>query len=1083
MFKDSIAVQKSAPDSIALSPKDSSDGSLGQPIGLRFVSRPDGSPNIALSIVLQQQPTAQDRIRPLVRSGQLTFQLMLDLKDYRSGFFARQVFYSVYWKDGSSSFKLASSESQGAEARVAFSLTLNQNQSLDALTLMDYGTSSFFVKATINYRQVGEKRPIRIIGLWQDIAAYIGEHCDQNNTITKAGLSTLMPAMQNLNLLAAVDEENQPVIIPSALLTRVFLRQAGVILRQLVNDTLKDPVYELRNVNYLAGEFDYSETIAVSSIQSKDLEFNLGDLLAQSNVQLVPEQSIFLVAQQDQDPVRTVAVKLNVPTQTQRRGFEANAKIDELAVINGSLRTMSLAIQPVTSSIDYARPEAGVLNKVQLLNLLSVDLFSKKRAKSLPVVNDVNALYFEDRIYDKKAWYLPKFIIQMPALNEAPDNAPFQFTYESKGATNAGKPALTGRLRFVLQMITAEDTTAAILASGRTEILRVPLEQLSFSILLPFIDEADGQTKQYAFPANTTSDGDKITAEVEFSNDWLRLAYGALSTPGFQTSSMQVQIRYLFSCYNPVQGSIFDVIFGAKSLKTQVLYPKAKKSTEKIILENTDTTGYFDAEKLIYNHPRSNVALRLEARAQNNAGRALREDEHFMHTAVGLKPLQAVSPATIKPLVYLQADLLSSLKRIKYNLNTQSVQLALPLVFPCSTYGNFYQQLIDAELHSIGCQDAFKLGEIVYKEYEEISSLSDEQYVVYRSLAQPGRFVLLPERYCITRREVGEPDAYRPLIFLNALLDPEIPTNNKVEFRVTLQPDVPLFKIHQLEEKLKAYHPSPMIEYPTAVQHTGFNINWAIDPAIAATAENALIDASGPFISAYFKSDLPGWQLLKSVLASPGISGSIAVNLADGSQFLSNLLLKLDVVRGTWKNGPLHVSTEAGQTTLTNKTEGKINVIDLIRVTAGTDAESIPVEKTLEPDASCTIPATEGFLPTYTYAMGDPVAIEETRSFVEDIYGNFIIVNLLNFANHDLLQIEIEAKVQGVETLHKGTLTEVERVIEFDYILPLTSFLENFKLDFRITKIFNDRPAELTDWKVWDLNNGPLSITPDLLTN
>jgi hypothetical protein len=297
-----------------------------------------------------------------------------------------------------------------------------------------------------------------------------------------------------------------------------------------------------------------------------------------------------------------------------------------------------------------------------------------------------------------------------------------------------------------------------------------------------------------------------------------------------------------------------------------------------------------------------------------------------------------------------------------------------------------------------------------------------------------------------------------------------------------MQPDIPVFKIKQVSEKLKSYHHDPSVEYSVGVQNKGTDIAWAVDPTIAATSESDLSDASGPFISVYFSTDLPGWQLLKAVLTSPGLSGSIAINLADGSQFSSNLLIKLDTVRGPWVNGPLELQVLNGQVTLTNKTKGKINLSDMVRYEGSLAAETFAVGVTLDGDGATTVTASAGTVPVYSYALGDPVAIEETRSFVEDIYSNFIIINLVNFQNHNLIQLEVEAKVRGLDEVHRGTLTDTERVIDFDYILPLTSYLESFMLDIRVTKIFNDKPAELTPWIAWDLNNGPVSLTPDLLT-
>lgn len=78
---------------------------------------------------------------------------------------------------------------------------------------------------------------------------------------------------------------------------------------------------------------------------------------------------------------------------------------------------------------------------------------------------------------------------------------------------------------------------------------------------------------------------------------------------------------------------------------------------------------------------------------------------------------------------------------------------------------------------------------------------------------------MVPASFCISRRTAGETDAYRPLIFLNALIDSAVASNNRVELRATLEPDLPLFKLSALLEQLKAYDQNPKIHYPTDIPY------------------------------------------------------------------------------------------------------------------------------------------------------------------------------------------------------------------------------------------------------------------------
>jgi len=349
-------------------------------------------------------------------------------------------------------------------------------------------------------------------------------------------------------------------------------------------------------------------------------------------------------------------------------------------------------------------------------------------------------------------------------------------------------------------------------------------------------------------------------------------------------------------------------------------------------------------------------------------------------------------------------------------------------------------------------------------------------------LQQPGHFLVVPAVFCISRRAAGETNAYRPLIFLNAMIDSAVSANNRVELRVTLEPDLPLFKRSALLELLKAYDQNPIIHYPTDIPAEMVDFNWVMNSSVTASSEADILEVSGPFISVYFSMDLPNWQLMRSILNSPGVSGSVSFTLTDGSKLFSNLLLKLDQIRGPWQSGPLEVTTQDGQVRLTNRIERTIDVSDLVRYVGDSVAERVPVEISLTPGQTHTVSAGSGLQPVYSYLPGDPVAIEEVRSFVEDIYSNLIFINLLNFSNYNLLRLNVEARLQGLDSLYTAQLTEELPVVDIPVVLPLTTYLEKHVLDFRVIKIFNDRKAEMTDWIQWDLDTTvPISLTREIL--
>ena len=159
---------------------------------LQMVWRPDGSPRVSLSLVLIRQPATQENIRGLIQSGVLAFDLKL-AAGQKNQLFARQVRYQLFWNDHGQWLRLAESESSGTEARAAFAVNLNQEQSLDALSALQDLRPAFLVKAIGKYRRQGVPGIIKLSGSWHAIYQFIQQYSDFRGIVTWASLQALIP--------------------------------------------------------------------------------------------------------------------------------------------------------------------------------------------------------------------------------------------------------------------------------------------------------------------------------------------------------------------------------------------------------------------------------------------------------------------------------------------------------------------------------------------------------------------------------------------------------------------------------------------------------------------------------------------------------------------------------------------------------------------------------------------------------------------------------------------------------------------------------------------------------------------------
>ncbi len=1070
----------------------------------QLVYTSEQAPVLSLSLILSRQPEpTEDTVIPLINRGLLALTVQTGVtqevlnalstcsQQKFQRLFARRVEYTLLQTVHQElPGILAKAEGSGTEGRAGISIHLDRAQTLDVLSALDGVSSSLSLCATVHYRSASPPQVVQLSGSWGLIHDYLSLQVDEQGRLTQATLQALLPVMVDKGLLAVKHQDNSPAQLTGEQLHRLFMRQAMVILQP---DSVVDEAYLLRSRPHESFSLNYSETVEGSGLRSHELCTSLDHLIG-NTLRGNWEQHVHLMAQQPDATTAPVPRRVRATPSRTSRNPQTLMKV---AAMGNAVTSLSLAAHPNTFAVSpqklalIKRPELIAKRPELVVNQgmledIRIELPQKDVPQSLPVVTNPKAPYWRDRLDPKKLWYAPVLEVVPPLANGDPASSPFLFSFQRVGTTNTSQPALKGTLRVTLQQRQSEATSKA-LASVQGKALPVPLNHLTVALIVPFVDSVDGHVKRHRFSAAVSIEGDRVMATISLLNQWVRLAYGVVAIEDFQSTTAQVQVSYAFSGYVPIREQDLELAYGGKALHTPVVY----SPTEAAKLKGTT---FFDATSMSLVQPHAQLRFQpeeLDATRQDRRTTAASLTQ--LHTAnlsaINLnsnaitlnRPAVAAIPS-VRPQLTLAANVATLLQKVKYARRTQVRQQSQPLLFPCSQFGRFYQEIRRGTANAIGCQDALTLGQTRYQQYEEITELRTSSYQVHRSLQQPGQFLVIPARFCISRRSVGEADAYWPLIFLHALLDADTPANNRVELRTTLQPDLRVFERLELLEKLKGYDVNPTIHYPTDIPTETVDFNWHVEPEILANSEVEILNTEGPFISAYLRMDLPSWHLMRSVLVSPGLSGSFLLELADGTPFNVNLLLKLDHIRGPWEDGPLEITAESGELRLTNRVEQTVEVSDLVKFTGSARTHRTPVEVAIASDQSHTLKASSDLQPVYHYPPTDPIEIEEIRSFVEHIFSNFIFINLLNLPRHNLLRLDVEARVQGIDQRYTAQLTAAMPIADIEVVLPLTTYLEKRVLEFRVTKVFNNGTAETTHWIQWDLDAaGPVSITSELL--
>jgi hypothetical protein len=194
--------------------------------------------------------------------------------------------------------------------------------------------------------------------------------------------------------------------------------------------------------------------------------------------------------------------------------------------------------------------------------------------ESLPVVEDPAADVFRDAAVADLSWYAPGFSLALPSPDQDPATSPFRFSLAAKGVTTG--PGLATGLEGQITLTVDQVAPAGAEPGGATASIRagtagcVPIANPSVTLEVPFRDSGSSDTRVQTFVAAVEQTAQGLTAHVDLLDDWVRLAYGALSYPGFQAVPARLRIAYAFRAYVPLGPLRLDYAFGGKIAETAI---------------------------------------------------------------------------------------------------------------------------------------------------------------------------------------------------------------------------------------------------------------------------------------------------------------------------------------------------------------------------------------------------------------------------------------------------------------------------------------------------------------------------------
>ncbi len=1087
-----------------------------------------GAPVLSLTVLLERQPQPLETdIGPLIVSGTCSLQVVLSVPaPVRAGasriagadvlpLYARDAKIRLVTRRAGKEQVLASIAPTGTLLKGALAATLTRDEVLEVIGALDGGPSSLLrVDADVTFRAAAPDAAVTITGYWAAVHDFLAAAA---TPATHLNLDAIERAFEQMVAQRVIEvwsgsgqrARSSGLAVPAGAF-RLFLRSASPVLRPAA-----DGEYDLCRRPHPSFRFELTEQASAGVTRTAESTADIRMLLNGALAGFSRDAFVKLVAPGgraalDDTPRRMRQSSTRAASQTARApmalaGQSISAIAQEMRPSTVSSHASALAGSDAATL--HASTTAGMQNWIVTDLLLHPDITA---IESLPIVADPAAAVWRDRVRSDVLWYAPRFDLSLPDPAGDPASSPFAFTFRRQGATADGRPALSGAVRLRLRKTMSDATRKAVAAAGGARAVQIPLANLSAGLSIPYVNESDGRLRRARYQGQIVEEGNDLALVFDLLNDSVRLAYGALSTQGFQAEPARVHVAYSWRAWVPIQGNQFEVQLGGKISVTTLTQRGAGDSRSrevafsltpggpelKLVPEASDASRALAAILA----PRPALSTVLTASTVTTPALSATAVGHGAATAVGIMPTAATSvslstavtavPVGVQPAVVVARPPLTGsqavtelIRKIEYGKQTLVREETLDAFVSCERFGSLYREETNTGPIPIGCADALRLGQATVNLYREMSELADARYRVFRSLVQPGRFLVLPAAYRITRYSpaMGE-KAYRPAVAVYSSLDLTHPENNRVIYHATLQPDIPVHLIRRLEKRLAAEARDPVVEYPTEIA-SETEYTWSV--AATVRVEPLAVKMWDGF-QVTLATDLAGALVLKTMVQNTGVFGAARFRLQDGSTLDTVLAFDLGSIMGPWKVGPLSATITGTDVLLRNMIETPVNTVEAIVESADRTLTSIPIDATLRPGETRTVraggPAVSAWADCAPAPAG-PAELEEIRSFVEDIHTNVVFINLMNFSNHGLTAVDLEARLKGVPGTRPVPMSGDPPRGVLDFLLPITTYLAQHILQFRVLKTFSSAAPQTTPWLDWDLETkgNVVSLTWELI--
>lgn len=1020
---------------------------------------PDGSPRLALTLLLERHPAADEPdIALLVVRGIYAMTIVL-VRDPAASpaasappLFVRSGEVRLIVPGAGSASPLAAVDVVGTSLSAVLGGTLDADAALALLDALQGGSDAW-----VEYDlQVADEPVTRTVGLrgrwadvWDALRLRAGEHgrLAAGDVLGVARLCVTTGVVRTL-----VNGSADPVGVAVDAATELLASTARLVLL-LAEDGGTGVSVRLRARPSSLMPLAVDEQYTLPGVRTVRGRRSLADLLepVAGEAAVVFDPLVRLVALDaqatgSQVPVVPVSRRTRPARARRGRSHEMFAVADQSMGVELMMSGMAdVGSTAAGSAFETLAWQPQLLNATLVSSVLTISP-AEQPPEPGPIVTGGEDAVFTDRADPGRRWYVPEYRVRRPEPGVTPAESPYLFTITRAGLASGPTPTvgLDAAIRITLDPGMSDATRQALDVLGNPPAERVPVAELTASLEVPYRLEGSPDVAFHTLTGEVAAGADgSLVLTVRVLDHMARLCYGSLAFEGFQAQPAAVTVRFSFTGWQRSGGRARG---GRGPLRVRS-YGRLRARMSSGGLVGTRLRGGEVVEP----------ALRTEAGTP-----------WFELPLAKVEALQRWEPLDPVPgPTWVQVSV-GHAARVSATL-------------PCATYPDLYRQAGGDADQPIGCQDALRLGEAAPPAYSEIPSLASRSYRVLRSLEQPGRFVVLPAAFRITRlgRGAGE-RAFRPAVVVYAALGGG--EGDRYVITASLGPAIAPHEWNALRVQLQALCPpgvEPQMQLPLDPTLRADAVDrWTVPDHIAVPVLTRTWDGFQVIVS----TGLTDGLILNAALETTGITGEVTFTLGDAS-IRSTLVLDTHVV-GPWPRGPLTTVVRGAKAHVKNRSERTADVTELVDATGFVVGR---VDAPIAPGGTAKVAVTlagspeDADLVAVHTLRAERLTLDQISTYVSDVTTTVSVLNLVNFGNHGLARVAVDLRTSDghVET------RDVPEAGTADYPLtfPLTGYLSARTVELRARTTFMDGGLHTTAWFPWDLaaSGNVVSITSQVL--